>query len=425
MNNTLITVVINVTAASCHEASKAISSYWDQEWPHKELIVVNRSDFTFGNAGYTEIVVAEDVDESTLLNRVVEASSGEFIVEWRPDHRFAPNTIKQFSEVARHAIVVNGYAGSRHVATFFSRKTAKRRESIPNVRIDLTPADSGVRTLAAPELPEDNDRLNLLCAGGIGDVLWVLAKFGRVCAEYGAVIWLPESEQHRSGALARMCGVDYAYLPGLTTHWVWDQPSEPELVETGWLPIQANRHLEAGKHLRDWYPDLPLAYPKMALHYACRPKIGYVVVFMCVANYMGGQLQPHVWANILQYIERNVGPVMIIGAAKDVLFAAEVEKYYKPALPAMYDRPLEEVVAVMLDATFVCGVASGLLITSIVYGAPSLISYPTHLASMPGTWEPENAQWGWCFHKDLPGVVLNGGIQRILNNETVHRHLHL
>ena len=60
------------------------------------------------------------------------------------------------------------------------------------------------------------------------------------------------------------------------------------------------------------------------------------------------------------------------------------------------------------------GVASGLLITSIAYGVPSVIAYPKHLDKMPGTWEPFNSLWSHCFTENLPQFIANGALQRLL-----------
>lgn len=410
-----LTVLVKIRAENCATASRSIHAFWQQDWADRQLFIINASNFVYGNSGYVEFK-ASDADDPAVYASVVAACKGEFIVDCEPDVLLPPSALTLLSKVVQHSMVIHGHLAGRLVFKCRSR-TWREAQNLPVVRLDLDalPPTEGSGPVVAPELPVDDGRLNLLCPAGVGDLLWILAKLAPCSWDRNAVFWLPDGEQHRAGAVARMAGVRYGYLPGLTTGWVWEQPGSPELPKSGWVAVQANRHLEAGKPLHQWYPELPTSYPDLSPLFQSRQGAkSYVVVFTCVESYMGGQLQPHVWANIVAHLEKTVGPVMLVGAGADVVFCRKVESYYRPKVPPSYDRPLEEVAVILTRAKLVVGVASGLLIMSIAYGTPSIISYPRHLSLMPGTWEPDSSVRLSVFQDELQREVLGGAAERLV-----------
>jgi hypothetical protein len=407
-------------SADKENIKRAVEAFNDQDWPHRELIIVS-SEPIYGHYGHTSFLAgARDLE--ALIRRGVSEAKGEFCIVWFPQFAYHTDAIRVQINGSDYKNVVTMCQSEEHVSFSFARRNADRLNGDALGRRYVDSGHSlfrGDPPPASKSTPPTLDgfgeygALNVMLPAGIGDVLWVLAKFSALAKEREIVFWIPDGEQHRSGGLCRMAGVDYGYLPTLTTPWVWDQPGSPALPGSGWVAVQANRHLEAGKHLKDWYPELPLQYPELNTFYR-PPKADYVIGFTCLANYMGGQHQPKVWAEIFNYIHENVAPVMIVGAGKDVPFAREVMKHYRSPIPPLFDRPLEEVIPTVLASKAVVGVASGLLITSIVYGKPSLIAYPRWLAKMPGTWEPPSSKWSWCFTEDLPEKVKSGEVQRLL-----------
>ena len=259
----------------------------------------------------------------------------------------------------------------------------------------------------AKRLPISNGQLHLLCPAGIGDFAWIWSKWHAVAAERDCTFWFPQGEQKRAGALAQMYGARYGYMPGLNTRWVWEQEGEPKIPSSGAvLPLHPNRHLEAGYRIEEWYPGLPFKCPVPELNTALyKTEVGttpYVVAFLCHEGYMEGNLLPGVWARVLQHIEQEIAPVVLVGADKDVPFIEKVCETFDPTLAPITNASLDQVLAAIQGSVGMIGVAGGLSIISTYLGIPTLHAYPRWLAQMPGSWEHEGARASWCFVDELP-----------------------
>lgn len=261
-----------------------------------------------------------------------------------------------------------------------------------------------------------SEDLHIIAPAGIGDVMWVMSKFHALIKQRESegqrvTVHLPEGEQQRAGAYLEMIGVHSEYMPALTTRWVWDRDGSPRIPVRGWISVQANAHLEQGRHLRHWYPGLPWKYPRMktrAVDSFARP---FVLGFMCTSNYMMGQLEPEAWRVMIGRMEQDVAPVRLIGAGDDCRFIEQVVGR-APRAPHIIDQPLEYVLAAMRNP--LCrgafGVAGGPLIMAITEGVPTFMFYPAHLAGqMPGTWEPAGSVYRYC--------ELREALYRVMDNE--------
>jgi len=257
--------------------------------------------------------------------------------------------------------------------------------------------------------------LHLLCPSGIGDFLWIWTKFWAVARSRQVKFWFAEGEQQRAGGYAELVGAQAGYLPGLRTDWVWERDGEPALPPGGgWVTLQANRHLEAGRPLSSWYPELPYAAPQP--HLPERPDAGlpYAYAFVGRRNYMQGNLSPSIWAQILRHVEARM-PVKLVGAGVDGEFIRDVLRCHGGDEPeVILDRPLVEVLATARDARLVLGLAGGPTIAALCLGRPSLLAYPRWLHRMPGTWEPPGTRWDWCFVDELLQQVCAGALDRLL-----------
>lgn len=264
-------------------------------------------------------------------------------------------------------------------------------------------------------LPIDDGQLNCLCPAGIGDIAWFWSKFHAVAAKRKVVVWLPDSEHHRAGALCELFGVDYGYMPGLTTQMVWsywDTYKDLPIPDSGGtIIVSANRNLEQGRRIERWYPELPFKTPTVdsnALSY--KVEVGdarFVIAAMGAKTYMEGNLMPAQWARLLRDIERNIAPVLIQAGARSGDYAKEVLKYFDPTFSPAMNMPFSEKLTLMKNAVALIGPASGDTIMATYNGTPTLHAYPRWLKQMPGTWEHEEAVTDWC-HVDelvLPGIV--------------------
>ena len=269
-------------------------------------------------------------------------------------------------------------------------------------------------------LPINDGQLHFLVPAGVGDNLWIMSKFWSVCEQRQTTFWLADKEQRRSGDIFRMMGLRYGYMPDLSTDWVWSRPGMPPIPDTGAiLSIQPNRHLEHGHRLEKWYPDLPIKNPvslfKEELPPLFKQESGatkYVVAFMCHQQYMedGGNLLPGVWARILRQIEKDVGPVVLIGAGKDCEFIRKVCQFFAPSLDPFLDQPLDIIASVMQGSQMCIGAHAGPLILSTFMQIPTVHFYPRWLHPMPGSWEMEDAIWHAVF-LDEAELFVNQGIK--------------
>jgi hypothetical protein len=255
------------------------------------------------------------------------------------------------------------------------------------------------------------DSINVLCPAGIGDLYWIYSKLHVL--KDGAIFWFPGEENRRAGQLADILGIRYGYLPGLTTDFVWSQPGNDTFGNRQTIIVQANRHLESGKPLHDWYPEIHTHYPQVSSGFIPpAKKDSYVCVFTCSKNYMGGQLHSTVWANMIKCIIHSTGSkVALIGAGSDVELLREIKGTYhsfNDHVIEVYDRPLTEVFGWIQHSRAFIGVASGLsIIATSSLGVPVITGYPRHLDKLPGTFEPETSAHDWVFLDQLPDYIFN------------------
>lgn len=259
-------------------------------------------------------------------------------------------------------------------------------------------------------------KTNVLCPAGIGDFYWIYSKFHTVSKE--CFFWFPKDEDASRGVdVATLLGVECGLMPGLTTEFVWGQHGSPAYKEGETLVVQANRHLEAGLHLNDWYPGFQLEYPKVPAESEWAKPGDYIAMFTCTENYMGGQLHPTVWATIIRCIIQTTGlDVVLIGAGKDVDLCQRIESTYgSDRIHPVYNKSLREVLNWVFNARLFVGVASGFTILSTCHRTNTLTLYPRHLSKMPGTFEPAGARGDWCYVDEFPGFVYNGMLKGVLN----------
>ena len=249
---------------------------------------------------------------------------------------------------------------------------------------------------ATRNLDFSGGQLHVLCPAGIGDFYWIWQKWANIARRRRVTFHFPGGEQNRAGELCDLVGARHAYMPRLSTQWVWNRESEPEIPNArydparscpvgGWTTAQANRHLEAGRPLAAWYPGLPQVRPELRV----TPEQGadpYCLAFLCHRDYMQGNLSAEAWGRVLQRVHNEIAPVRIVGAGRDLQFAAEVQQHYHSGRAHMFNRHFKEVVAAAMSARLMVGVAGGPSIVATQY-CPTVIAYPNWLVKMPGTWE--------------------------------------
>lgn len=286
----------------------------------------------------------------------------------------------------------------------------------PVLRCDMRAPAGPYREIR--ELPLTEGQLHALCPAGIGDFFWIWQKWEGVARVRKVTFHFPMHEQNRAGELVGLLGGRAAYMTNLLTNWVWSQPGDPPIPppgEAGVLVVHANRHLEAGRALTDWYPDLPRCRPDIERRYPrWEPVYPYVLAFLCHRNYMQGNLEAWQWGRVLNEIHAEIAPVKIIARERDLEFAAHVMQHYHSGEMHVFNESLSGVLAQASGALCMIGVAGGPTIVGSLL-CPSLIGYPDWLAhAMPGKWELPGQITSSCALRELYERVMGGELQRLI-----------
>lgn len=269
----------------------------------------------------------------------------------------------------------------------------------------------------ADRLDISDGHLHILTAAGIGDLAWCVSKLWSVCDQRKVTWWFPEDEPHRAGELAQLYGYKYGYIPNLSSRMAWEyaeENGEPDIPDTGGvIIISPNRHLEAGKRIERWFPDLPFKNPApTSTAQSYRLAVGhgsYVIVFMGNKTYMEGNLMPEQWARALKMTEIDFAPVLCVAhGPNSQAFLGEVSRYYLPSLPPILGHSLSETLPYIKGARACMGTASGYTILSTYMGIPTVHAYPRWLKHEPGTWEQEGHCSDWCHVGELENAIREG-----------------
>lgn len=302
-----------------------------------------------------------------------------------------------------------------------------------------------------PHADTSKGQIHLYVPSGIGDVAWIWARYWYLSEVMGKdVTWhFPDDAIKRVAPYAELVGLKFAphcapdYAGGkymfdpIDIRRLLEFPGElqPEDVEDGGqFYVHANIHLETGQPLhsgvprwqsgnqREWHPWLPYRNPCPPLsiihdgerppqtsenegiwQYADRSRAKpYVALHMASETYCEGNYFPKIWAKAIEWIERNVAPVRLIGAKWDEGMIQNVSKFYTPRQPVATGQTLATVLSIIANAKAVIGVDSGLTIMATYMGVPALRAYPRWLHLMPGNWESDaHPHTTWCFMDDL------------------------
>lgn len=282
-------------------------------------------------------------------------------------------------------------------------------------------------TLASflPFMDTSQGQLHFLVPSGIGDVCWLWAKFATLSKTRDITWYFPDDTHKRVAPYADLVGMKYKFLP-IDIRELLSYPGEftpDDLAEGGVFYLHVNRHLEEGRPLAEWHPWLPFTNPAPPIEPHERPdrvhlvnrdaRVAehrgvahepYIVMHLGHVNYCEGNWFPRVWARVVEWMEQNVAPVKLVGAAWDEPMIDAVYRAYKPYHLPIVRQPLHHVLTQIVNSVGMVGVDSGLSILATYYGKPALRLYPRWLAKMPGTWEdptmlhPLNR---WCFMDEM------------------------
>lgn len=250
---------------------------------------------------------------------------------------------------------------------------------------------------------------------GIGDISWMYSKLKHVEPFRWLVAdgWPARSVPYLK-LLPQVLDADYGHFDysdilrfeetlkiGATPTW-----KDLEKYSGGNLYLEANRHLEAGKPLRTWLPDLPTDYhydiviPETEAHRAAKLLVGLKrpIWGISAASYRGAEawktwgVEP--WLRFLHgWLDFAGGTVLLMGANwDDLTFALSSEGGFTD-LVGRTSVPMALWIAREIDGYI--GFSSGLGIVRTVFNKPTMMMWPDHQAELSRSWvDPEMLENG-------------------------------
>ena len=278
--------------------------------------------------------------------------------------------------------------------------------------------------------------LKLALPAGIGDTLWALAKVPALLKQCGAnfaditVCSDPTRRaEHFLKAFDFVRSVDYCDLSIMEQPVVVDglynyTPSQPNWHNRfDWL-LQANGHLEQGRRLEDWMPDLEIDWDiakrfhltadEEQVGHSVQKDLGDFCVFYLGplgGNTIEGHNRGPIWRpedwRRLQQLCREAGlSVVAVGADWDRPYLERMRPLEEPFLDAIGKWKIGETYAVCKHAKFVISYQSGIGIFSVFLGVKTALWWrpqgdsisPSHHLSfneaMASAWAPpESLKW--------------------------------
>jgi hypothetical protein len=251
----------------------------------------------------------------------------------------------------------------------------------------------------------------VIIPAGIGDFSWIWSKLVHVkeeIAQFNVVDGWP----HRTVPYIEMCGMAADYAPidyqtlqmNMALHKceTWEDYRQFD-AET--MAVSANRHLELGRPLADWLPDLPTAYhypltigrpawnrAKMLLSEFRRPIVG-----ISCASYRGSELWK-TWGR-LEWVEflgklmcEGWTPVLLGGFWDDLTHSVGCTL---EVADIVGKTNVEEGMAILDQLDAYIGFSSGLGIVRTVLRKSAMMLWPDFQAELSTSWvSPEMRETG-------------------------------
>lgn len=248
--------------------------------------------------------------------------------------------------------------------------------------------------------------MNFIVPSGIGDFSWIWSKLCSVRSEVDKFI-IPDGWPHRTAPYVELCGIPAEYGPFnyeqiLADERVkgWSTWKDIRKLNTQTLMIEANRHLEAGKPLHEWLPDLetnhhyPLMIRQQAKQMVDKLLVGIPrpLVGISCASYRGSEAWQtwgrDQWVEFLKGIMNFGWQPILLGGFWDDLSHHVAQTLDLPDLVGK--TSVEEMVVVQSELDAYIGFSSGLGMIRMVQGKPCMMMWPQHQEKLSRSWiDPE------------------------------------
>lgn len=242
---------------------------------------------------------------------------------------------------------------------------------------------------------------------GIGDNIWLFMKLINANEKFDFHITnsLPQRGKQIFDllpAVANSC----SYVPGLSYASI--RAASQQFDTVNWSSIQekafalsCNFHLENGRRIEDFLPDLPTSYilpyhiSGVLFDLAALPPASEYIGYYC-SSYAGnkawGQWNENQWFDLAQKIhaEKPGACFCIIGATWDIDITSKLIRLLRLNNIPYYDsigKPFPYIVEMMKNLDYFIGYPSGLSILNETLGAKgTFMFYPLHLEKMMYAW---------------------------------------
>lgn len=273
---------------------------------------------------------------------------------------------------------------------------------------------------------------------GIGDNIWLIQKLVNTGEQF--YFELPNGNPQRGKQIfdtlpslakkttyVKMKTSDVEAYSIEKKHRKWSYISEKEFF------LSANKHLEAGKRIEDFLPDLTTSFrinwetdeyhlPAMNLLSDCQAT-GFIGLYgsSYSTSRAWGFWNEHKWLELARMIHRhNPGyKFVVIGAEWDLDLGRNLVKLLmKEGIPHVntIGQPLGVVIEIMKKLTYFFSFPSGLGILAPTIQCPVTMFYPAHLAAMMNAWaSPEDIASGqykgcqFCTPKQIFDWIIENG----------------
>ncbi len=256
---------------------------------------------------------------------------------------------------------------------------------------------------------------------GIGDISWVYSKL--VTLDRPLIFKIPNQKPLRAAPfLGLLPNVVKATYAPITTVDVIEQGNRFDMgladmidhAEKGFLPLHLNKHLEAGRRIESYIPEMDIDYhykidiPPYEREMADSLLGGmkrYLVMYcandQAVKNWMGWT--PGQWSRFAQLFvpHYDIEGVVLIGADWDQSFGGLVVKQLAPhfkVLNLIGRCAIGTTLEIIKSAFYTVAFPSGIPILASVLNCPVYMHYPKQLEDMPWTWvdteQQKNGMYG-------------------------------
>jgi len=249
---------------------------------------------------------------------------------------------------------------------------------------------------------------------GIGDVSWILSKLVHV-KDREIRLRVADGWPHRTVKFLHLfpwiTSAEYGNFNyqdifefqrmNMGKFDTWEQ-----IKELSEFPMAPNHHLEKGRRLEDWLPDLPTDFhyeipttprdKEMAVHFLRglrRPIVG-----VSAASYRGSsawKTWDHVgWMDFFRRVKSDLGEftVLLMGGFWDDLTASlsyDLERAGFPCAEIVGKTNIGTAIEILRVLDRYIGFSSGLGILSVVMRQPTFMLWPEHQVELSTSWAPE------------------------------------